>query len=126
MNNVHYWILVSICATRKLGQVPGQVLTFLRKNRDEWRCLVLEKTFTFKFIDPFFRLNSGQVPGQVFTRNGLKEVNYEKYKSVSFLYPIDYQQKKSYGIPPETLIIRGSQDHALVGPLENQPLMIRS
>jgi len=22
-----------------------------------------------------------------------------------------------YGIPPETLIIRGSQDHALVGPL---------
>ena len=62
-------------------------------------------------------LNPGQVLGQVFTRNGLKEVNYEKYKSVSFLYPIDYQQKKSYGIPLETLIIRGSQDHALVGPL---------
>ena len=35
-------------------------------------------------------------------------MNYEKYKSVSFLYPIDYQQKKSYGIPLETLIIRGS------------------
>ena len=32
---------------------------------------------------------------------------------------------KRYGIPPETLIIRGSQDHALVGPLEYQPLMIR-
>jgi hypothetical protein len=32
---------------------------------------------------------------------------------------------KRYGIQPETLIIRGSQDHALVGPLENQPLMIR-
>ena len=62
----------------------------------------------------------GQVLGQVFTRNGLKEVNYEKYKSVSFLYPIDYQQKKSYGIPLETLIIRGSLDHAQVGPLGNQ------
>ena len=58
----------------------------------------------------------GQVPGQVFTKNGLKGVNYEKYKSVSFLYPIDYQQKKSYGIPLETLIIRGSLDHAQVGP----------
>ena len=45
--NVHYWILVSICATRKLGQV--------------------------------------------FIKNGLKEVNYEKYKSISILYPIDYQ-----------------------------------
>ena len=33
----------------------------------------------------------GQVPGQVFTKNVLKEVNYEKYKSVSILYPIDYQ-----------------------------------
>jgi hypothetical protein len=29
---------------------------------------------------------------------------------------------KRYGIQPETLIIRGSQDHALVGPLENQAL----
>ena len=35
--------------------------------------------------------NPGQVPGQVFTKNGLKEVNYEKYKSISILYPIDYQ-----------------------------------
>jgi hypothetical protein len=60
-------------------------------------------------------LNPGQVLGQVFTRNGLKEVNYEKYKSVSFLYPIDYQQKKSYGIPLETLIIRGSQNHSAFG-----------
>jgi hypothetical protein len=51
-------------------------------------------------------------------------VKYEKYRSISILYPIDYQYKKRYGIPPETLIIRGSQDHALVGPLENQPLMI--
>jgi hypothetical protein len=33
----------------------------------------------------------GQVPGQVFTKNRLKEVNYEKYKSISILYPIDYQ-----------------------------------
>jgi hypothetical protein len=33
----------------------------------------------------------GQVPGQVFNKNGLKEVNYEKYKSISTLYPIDYQ-----------------------------------
>jgi hypothetical protein len=33
----------------------------------------------------------GQVPGQVFTKNVLKEVNYEKNRSVSFLYPIDYQ-----------------------------------
>jgi hypothetical protein len=33
----------------------------------------------------------GQVPGQVFIKNGLKEVKYEKYKSVSILYPIDYQ-----------------------------------
>ena len=41
-----------------------------------------------------------------------------------FLYPIDYQLKKGKIIPPEILIIRGSQDHALVGPLENQPLMI--
>jgi hypothetical protein len=54
--------------------------------------------------------------GQVFTRNGLKEVNYEKYKSISILYPIDYQLKKRNGIPLGTLIIRGSQDHALVGP----------
>ncbi len=35
--------------------------------------------------------NPGQVPGQVFIKNGLKEVNYEKYKSISILYPIDYQ-----------------------------------
>jgi len=62
--------------------------------------------------------------GQVFTRNGLKEVNYEKYKSISILYPIDYQLKKRNGIPLGTLIIRGSLDHAQVGPLENQPLMI--
>ena len=27
----------------------------------------------------------------VFIKNGLKEVNYEKYKSISILYPIDYQ-----------------------------------
>ena len=33
----------------------------------------------------------GQVPGQVFTRNALKQVKYEKYKSISILYPIDYQ-----------------------------------
>jgi hypothetical protein len=33
----------------------------------------------------------GQVPGQVFTKKGLKEVKYEKYKSISILYPIDYQ-----------------------------------
>ena len=33
----------------------------------------------------------GQVPGQVFTKNGLKEVKYEKNKSISILYPIDYQ-----------------------------------
>jgi hypothetical protein len=31
-------------------------------------------------------------------------VKYEKYKSISILYP------------SKTLIIRGSQDHALVGP----------
>jgi hypothetical protein len=35
----------------------------------------------------------GQVHGQVFIKNGLKEVNYEKYKSISILYPIDYQEK---------------------------------
>ena len=34
---------------------------------------------------------SGQVPGQVFTKKGLKEEKYEKYKSVSIFYPIDYQ-----------------------------------
>ena len=34
---------------------------------------------------------SGQVPGQVFTKKELKGVNYEKYKSISILYPIDYQ-----------------------------------
>jgi hypothetical protein len=34
---------------------------------------------------------SGQVPGQVFTKNGLKGVKYEKNRSVSILYPIDYQ-----------------------------------
>ena len=33
----------------------------------------------------------GQVSGQVFTKNELKEVKYEKYKSVLILYPIDYQ-----------------------------------
>ena len=33
----------------------------------------------------------GQVPGQVFIKKGLKEVNYENYKSISILYPIDYQ-----------------------------------
>ena len=32
--------------------------------------------------------NPGQVPGQVFTQNELKEVKYEKYKSISILYPI--------------------------------------
>jgi hypothetical protein len=37
-------------------------------------------------------------------KNGLKEVKYEKYKSISILYL------------SKTLIIRGSQDHALVGP----------
>jgi hypothetical protein len=26
-----------------------------------------------------------------FHRKGLKEVKYEKYKSITFLYPIDYQ-----------------------------------
>jgi len=70
-------------------------------------------------LQNLYFINPGQVLGQVFTRNGLKEVNYEKYKSVSFLYPIDYQQKKSYGIPLEILIIRGSLDHAQVGPLIN-------
>jgi hypothetical protein len=35
--------------------------------------------------------NPGQVPGQVFIKLGLKEVKYEKYKSISILYPIDYQ-----------------------------------
>ena len=29
--------------------------------------------------------------GQVFTKNGLKGVKYEKNKSISILYPIDYQ-----------------------------------
>ena len=29
--------------------------------------------------------------GQIFTKNGLKEVKYGKYKSISILYPIDYQ-----------------------------------
>jgi hypothetical protein len=33
----------------------------------------------------------GQVPGQVFSKNVLKEVKYEKYTSISILYPIDYQ-----------------------------------
>jgi hypothetical protein len=33
------------------------------------------------------------------------------------LYPIDYQQKNRYRIPLGTLIIRGSLDHAQVGPL---------
>ena len=28
---------------------------------------------------------------QVFTENGLKEMKQEKYKSISILYPIDYQ-----------------------------------
>ena len=35
--------------------------------------------------------NPGQVPGQVFIKNGLKEVKYEKNRSISILYPIDYQ-----------------------------------
>ena len=39
-------------------------------------------------------LNPGHVPGQVFIKNRLKEVNYEKYKSISILYPIDYQKKE--------------------------------
>jgi hypothetical protein len=48
-------------------------------------------------------------------------VNYEKYKSISILYPIDYHKKKRYGIPTETLIIRRSQafysnpNHLMVG-----------
>jgi hypothetical protein len=33
----------------------------------------------------------GHVPCQVFTKNRLKQVKYEKYKSISILYPIDYQ-----------------------------------
>jgi len=33
-----------------------------------------------------FDLNTGQVAGQVFTKNRLKEVKYEKYKSISILY----------------------------------------
>ena len=33
----------------------------------------------------------GQVPGQVFTKKRLKEVNYEKYKSISIRCPIEYQ-----------------------------------
>jgi hypothetical protein len=31
------------------------------------------------------------ISSQVFTKKGLKQVKYEKYKSISFLYPIDYQ-----------------------------------
>jgi hypothetical protein len=34
------------------------------------------------------------ISSQVFTKKGLKQVKYEKYKSISFLYPIDYQYKK--------------------------------
>jgi hypothetical protein len=30
-------------------------------------------------------------PGQVFSKKGIKEVIYEKYKTISILYPIDYQ-----------------------------------
>lgn len=30
-------------------------------------------------------------PGQVFKDKDLKEVNYEKFRSISILYPIDYQ-----------------------------------
>ncbi len=36
-------------------------------------------------------LTSGQVRGKIFTKNGLKEVKYEKYKSISITYPIGYQ-----------------------------------
>ena len=35
--------------------------------------------------------NPGQVPGQVFIKNGLKGVKYEKCYILSILYPIDYQ-----------------------------------
>ena len=35
-----------------------------------------------------FMNNPCQIPGQVFSKNVLKE---EKYKSISILYPIDYQ-----------------------------------
>ena len=42
-------------------------------------------------LEPFLDKYPGQVPGQVFTQNGLKEVKYEKNRSISILYPIDYQ-----------------------------------
>ena len=42
-------------------------------------------------LQNLYFINPGQVPGQVFTKFGLKEVKYEKYKSISILYPINYQ-----------------------------------
>ena len=72
------------------------------------------------FIIKNLKQKNGQVPGQVFNKNGLKQVKYEKYKSISILYPIDYQYLTTNRITLEILIIRGSLDHAQVGPLENQ------
>jgi hypothetical protein len=50
------------------------------------------------FYREFLYLNIGFIsiillPGFVsgFHQNGLKEVKYEKYKSISILYPINYQ-----------------------------------
>lgn len=39
----------------------------------------------------FVKYISGQVPCQVFTKNILNGLYYEKYKSILILYPINYQ-----------------------------------
>jgi hypothetical protein len=53
--------------------------------------LCLKHNLHFMISEHFVINYSGQVPCQVFTKNGLKEVKYEKNRSVSILYPIDYQ-----------------------------------
>ncbi len=61
---------------------------------------IWESIFKFHTIHSIENINSkwrlsilkpSQVPGQVFTKNGLKEVKQEKNISIATLYPIIYQ-----------------------------------